>query len=99
MAEEIDLYRRIVKYRFVRANKRRKGKFAEVIRDVFNKRPKIFISSRTIKVSALSFSEYLATITSIMIISKWDKHYIFLELQKNTLHGTRNLRIFFFCCC
>src|SRR5678815_1250283 len=45
-AEEIILFSRRVSYRTVRANKWRKGRFTKVIRDVFGKRPEIFISRR-----------------------------------------------------
>src|SRR5678816_4421845 len=44
-----------VSNRAIRSNKRRKGRFREVVRDVFVKRPERFISRRTKEVSALSF--------------------------------------------
>src|SRR5678816_4380498 len=41
----------------IRLNKRRKGRFTKVVRDVFGKRPERFASRRTKKVNALSFDE------------------------------------------
>ena len=41
----------------IRANKGREGRFTEVIRDIFDKKPEIFISRRAMEVSALSFCE------------------------------------------
>src|ERR1044072_2452487 len=80
-AEEISLFRRSISYRTIRANKRRKGRFTEVVRDIFDKRPEIFISRRAMEVSALPFYEsalspsknILATIPSCMKISKSDR--------------------------
>src|ERR1044072_7058700 len=56
-AEEISLFRRSISYRTIRANKRRKGRFTEVVRDIFDKRPEIFINRRAMEVSALPFYE------------------------------------------
>src|ERR1700755_3110684 len=56
-AEEISLFRRSISNRTIRVNKRRKGRFTEVVRDIFDKRPEIFISRRVMEVSALPFYE------------------------------------------
>ena len=56
-AEEISLFRRSISYRTIRVNKRRKGRFTEVVRDIFDKRPEIFISRRAMEISALPFYE------------------------------------------
>src|SRR6201990_2182774 len=80
-AEEISLFRGSICNRSIRANKRRKGRFTEVIRDIFDKRPEIFISRRAMEVSALPIYESTlrpsknipATIPSGMKISKSDR--------------------------
>ena len=49
--------KRNISYTTIRANKRRKGRFTEVIRDNFDKRPEIIISRSAMEVSPLPFCE------------------------------------------
>jgi hypothetical protein len=85
-------------------NKGRKGRFTEVVRDIFGKRPEIFVSRRAKKVSAPSFSEGTlslsnnipATIPGWMEISKSDRRMrVFPRTIRiiPSLNGTRAITI------
>src|ERR1700755_1879711 len=74
-AEEISLFSRSISYRTIRANKRRKGRFTEVVRDIFDKRPEIFISRRTMEKESFSIH---------------DKHCLSPEGQESNCHRTKD---------
>src|SRR5678815_2008574 len=91
--EEIGLFSWRISNRTIRANKRRKDRFTEVVRDVFGKRPERFVSRKTKEVSALSFDEsplcssksIPATISSRMKISKSDRRKRIFPLPIRTV--------------
>src|SRR5678816_408955 len=95
-----DVYKRQVSNRAIRSNKRRKGRFTKVVRDVFGKRPERFVSRRTKEVSALSFDEsplcssksIPATISSRMKISESDRRTRIFPLPIRTVSSLNGQR-------